>query len=256
MAYSALWTIAESVAFFYPNLPLQGSKKHNLFIGVSVVLGIVRVYQPRQISIKANTSDTKLNIYFGDIFKQEGYAAISVNEYFDSELGKPVSENSLHGMVIKQYFGGYSESFDKAVSLDLQNVPFDIVQRQQGKTKKYPIGTTAKITANEHKFLLFSLSYTDIQTSKASSDLPTMITALHGLLDRSRNCTGGEKLTIPLIGSGLSGIGLPANQLLQLIVLIIIAETKKQQICKEINIVLHESRFEEVDLEAIKRQWK
>ena len=78
---------------------------------------------------------------------------------------------------------------------------------------------------------------------------------MHGLFDRARNCTGGEKLVIPLVGSGIFGVGLPATQLLQLIVLTIINETKKRQICNEIDLVLYESRFEEIDLETIKRQW-
>lgn len=228
---------------------------HLTFIGLSFLIGIVRVYQPRHISIKVNTSDTTLNIYYGDIFKQEGYIAVSANEFFDSELGGPVSEKSLHGMVIKQYFGGHPESFDNAISTDLQDVSFETVQRDRGNTKKYPIGTTAKVTASEHKFLLFALSRTNIQTFKARSDLSTMINAMQGLFDRSRNCTGGEKLNIPLIGSGISGVGLPAAQLLQLIILTIIDETKKQKICKEIDLVLHESRFEEIDLETIRRQW-
>ena len=244
-----------SITSFYPSLPLQGHSKYFVFVGVSIMIGIARVYQPRQISIKVNTSDTTLNIYYGDIFKQKGYTAISANEFFDSELGEPVSENSLHGMVIKQYFGGHPESFDKAISTDIKEIPFEVVQRDRGNTKKYPIGTTAFIEANERKFLLFALSHTNIQTFKASSNLSTMIKAIHGLFERARNCTGGEKLNIPLIGSGISGVGLPGTQLLQLIVLTIIDETKKQQICMEIDLVIHESRFEEIDLETIRRQW-
>ncbi|MDH5388982.1 MAG: DUF6430 domain-containing protein [Gammaproteobacteria bacterium] len=255
LAYSALWTVTESIAFFYPDLQLKGLYVHLVFIIASIVIGIIRVYQPRRVSIKVNTSDTTLNIYYGDIFKQVGYIVISVNEFFDSELGDPVSEHSLHGMVIKQYFGGHPESFDSAIQKDLKDQCFEQIERDRGNLKKYPIGTTAKIIANEHKFLLFALSHTNIETFKASSDLSTMLTALHGLFSRSRDCTGGEKLNIPLIGSGISGVGLPATQLLQLIVLAIIDETKKKQICKEINLVIHESRFDEVDLETIKRQW-
>lgn len=255
LAYSALWTLTESVSFFYPDLSLKGLILHLIFIGVSIVIGVARVYQPRHISIKVNTSDTILNIYYGDIFRQNGYTAISVNEYFDSELGEPVSEHSLHGMVIKNYFGGYSESFNNVVQTDLKNYSFEEVERVRGNKRKYSIGTTAKIIANKHKFLLFALSFTDIKTYKASSDLLTMIIAMQGLFKRSRDCTGGEKLNIPLIGSGISGVGLPATQLLQLIVLLIIDETKKKQICKEIDLVLSESRFDEIDLETIKKQW-
>lgn len=245
----------ESVAFFYPILPLQEASRYVVFISLSIIISVIRVRQPRHVSIKVNTSDTTLNIYYGDIFNQKGYIAISVNEYFDSELGDPVSENSLHGIVIKEYFSGYPESFDNAVSQDLNGIQHEVIERERGNTKKYPIGTTAKVIANEHKFLLFALSHTNIQTFKASSDLSTMIKAMHGLFDHARNCTGGEKLIIPLIGSGISGVGLPTTQLLQLIVLAIIDETKKQQICKEIDLVLHDSRFEEVNLEIIRRQW-
>lgn len=255
LAYSALWTLIESVAYFYPNLPLKGWKPHAIFIAISVVIGLFRVYQPHKISIKINTSDTTLNIYYGDVFEPKGYTAIAVNEYFDSELGTPVSEKTLHGMVIKRYFGGHPEDFDAAVSEDLGGCNYESVDRQRGNCKKYPIGTTAYIPANEHRFLLFALSHTNIETFKASADLATMVSALHGLFEKSRNSTGGEKLILPLIGSGISGVGLPATQLLQLIVLTIIDETKKRQICKQIDLVLHESRFEEIDLETIKRQW-
>jgi len=255
LAYSALWTLIESVAYFYPDLPLQGWKPHSIFIGVSVVIGLYRIYQPHKISIKINTSDTMLNIYYGDVFEAKGYTAISVNEYFDSELGAPVSDKSLHGMVIKRYFGGHPEAFDVAIAEDLDGCDFEQIDRQGGNCKKYPIGTTAYVPANEHKFLLFALSHTNIETFKASADLATMLSAMHGLFEKSRNSTGGEKLILPLIGSGISGVGLPATQLLQLIVLTIIDETKKQQICKQIDLVLHESRFEEIDLETIKRQW-
>ncbi len=245
----------ESIAFFNPELKLQGFRNHLMLITISSAIGLCRVYQPNKVLIKINTSDTTLNIYYGDVFESKGYTAIAVNEFFDSELGKPVSEKTLHGMVIKRFFGGHPESFDNAVSADLQNYDFEQVDRKQGNRKKYPIGTTAQVVANEHKFLLFALSHTNIETFKASSDLATMISTMYGLFEKSRNCTGGETLILPLIGSGISGVGLPATQLLQSIILVIIEETKKRQICKRIDLVLHESRFEEVDLETIKRQW-
>lgn len=255
LAYSVLWTLIESLAFFNPTIELQGFKSYLTLGIISVVIGLWRVYQPRHISIKINTSDTILNIYYGDIFKSKGYIGIAVNEFFDSELGDLVSEKSLHGMVIKNHFGNLPESFDKAISKDLLNCRYEEIKRKRGNTKKYPIGTTAKITTNDNKFLLFALCYTDIETFKASSDLATMVTALNGLFSKARNCTNGESLIIPLVGSGLSGIGLPATQLLQLIVLIVIDETKRKQICKQIDLVVHESRFEEIDIETIKSQW-
>lgn len=256
LAFSSFWTVTEAVVYFFPDLNFQGKLYFSIYILLGVAIGLFKVSQPRRVSFKVNTSDTKLNIYYGDIFKQKGYIAISANEFFDSEIGELVSDKTLHGMVIKKYFGGHPESFDNAISGDLQNVSFEVVQRERGNTKKYPIGTTAKVTANNHNFLLFALSHTNLETLKAHADLSTMFDAVHGLFEASRNRTGGEKLVIPLIGSGISGVGLPATQMLQLIILIIINETKKKQICKEIDLVLHESRFEEIDLETIGKQWR
>ncbi|MBL0702234.1 MAG: hypothetical protein JJV91_02000 [Desulfosarcina sp.] len=255
LAYSAFWTLIESISFFNTGLDIQSFKNHSILVCISFLIGLYRIYQPRKISIKINTSDTILNIYYGDVFKADGYTAISVNEFFDSELGDPVSENSLHGMVIKRFFGGHPEAFESAVERDLINCDYVTIDRERGNEKKYPIGTTAKILANEHKFLLFALSHTDIISYKASADLSTMVLSLEGLFEKARNSTGGEPLVLPLIGSGISGVGLPATQLVQLIVLAIIDETKKRQICKQIDLVLHESRFDEIDLEAIKEQW-
>jgi len=250
-----IWTIVESVSHYYPQLKIEGFNYHISFIVISSIIAFYRVYQPKKISIRVNTSDTILNIYYGDVFEQKGFTAIAVNEYFDSELGEPVSENSLHGMTIKRFFGGHPEAFDRAINDELSNINFIDVPRIKGKNKKYPIGTTARINANEHKFLLFALAHTNIETFKAYSDMSTMLLAMNGLFEKARNSTAGEPLVLPLIGSGISGVGLPATQLVQLIILAIIDETKKNQICKQIDLVLHESRFDEVDLEYIKKQW-
>ena len=254
-AYGVFWTLIESVAHFDSKFTLKGWEAYATLIAISVVVGLFMIYQPRKVSIKISTSDTMLNIYYGDVFKPKGHTAIAVNEYFDSELGDQVSENSLHGKVIKRYFGGQSVGFDRAVSTDLEACSHKDVDRQRGNNKKYPIGTTARVTANEHKFLLFALTNTNIENFKASTNIETMITAMRGLFEKARNSTGGENLILPLLGSGISGVGLPATQLLQLIVLIIIDETKKNEICKQIDLVLDESKFEEIDLEAIKEQW-
>lgn len=255
LAYSTLWTIVSSINFFNPTIKFEGVLYYASFTFLSAIIGVVLVYQPKRISFKVNTSDTRINVYYGDIFKQKGYIAISVNEFFDSKIGLPVSPKSLHGIVINDFFGGHPDAFDRAILEQIESKKIEIVERSEGKNIRYPIGTTAAINANEHKFFLFALCNTDLETHKASTNLPTMINALNGLFDKARTNTGGESLILPLVGSGISGVGLPATQLLQLMILTIIDETKRSQICKEIDIVLHEDRFDEIDLELIKRQW-
>ena len=256
LAYSALWTLIESVSYFFPDIKLQGIRCYLALVCIGAMIACIRAYQCRSISFKIGHSNTKVAILFGDIFDRDGHLAIPVNEFFDSELGLPVSPKSLHGIVINRFFGGHPASFDQLVTTDLANTPGQDIQRIGGKSHQYPIGTTAAVRTNSHRFLLFALCVTDLATFKASVTVPGLVRALEGLCAKARVVLGGEKLVVPLVGSGLSGIGLPANQLLQLILLVLVNETKKNQVALDIEVVIHPDRFDEVDLSLIENFWR
>jgi len=63
-------------------------------------------------------------------------------------------------------------------------------------------------------------------------------------------------VNLPLVGSGLSNLGLTARDLLNLLILSAITETKAKDITRTIRVVLHRSRFDEVDLREIKQHWR
>lgn len=256
LAYSALWTLVESASYFFPNIKLQGIICYIALVGLGTLIACVRAYQQRSINFKIGHSNTKVTVLFGDLFEREGHLAIPVNEFFDSELGPPVSPNSLHGIVINRFFGGHPASFDQLITADLVNTTGQDTQRVGGKSRRYPIGTTAFVKTNSHRFLLFTLCTTDHATFKASATVPDLVRALEGLCARARVVLGGERLIVPLVGSGLSGIGLPANQLLQLILLVLVNETKKNQVALDIEVVIHADRFDEVDLRLIENFWR
>lgn len=254
-AYSALWTLIESVSSFL-DIKLQGIRCYLALVCVGILIAGIRAYQHRSINLKIGHSNTTVTILFGDLFNREGHLAIPVNEFFDSELGLPVSPKSLHGIVIDKFFGGHPASFDQLVTADLATKSGQDIQRVGGKSRRYPIGTTASIKTNSHKFLLFALSTTDLATSKASATVPDLVQALEGLCATARVVLGGEKLIVPLVGSGLSGVGLPANQLLLLILLVLVNKTKKHQFALDIEVVIHTERFDEVDLGLIENLWR
>lgn len=256
LAYSAIWTLVESASYFFSEMKLQGAPYYLGLVGSSILIACVRAYQCRMIKFKVGHSNTTITVCFGDIFGRAGHLAIPVNEYFDSKLGLPVSPNSLHGIVIDKFFGGHPASFDQLVAADLINAQSQHVPRTGGKSSRYAIGTTASVRTNSHQFLLFALCTTDIMTFKASASLSDLVCALEGLCAKARVVLGGEKLIVPLVGSGLSGIGLPANQLLQLILLVLVNETKKNQVALEIEIVIHPDRFDEVNLDLADNFWR
>ncbi len=256
LAYSVIWTLIESTSYFLPDVKVQGASYYIALLILSLLIACAHAYQRRSVQFSVGQSNTTITVTFGDIFAHAGHLAVAVNEYFDSELGLPVSPNSLHGIVIDRFFGGHPSSFDQLVASDLANTRSDLVQRTGGKAHRYAIGTTASIRTSSRRFLLFALCTTDIGTFKASATLPELVCALEGLCEKARVVLGGEALIVPLVGSGLSGLGLPANQLLQLILVVLVNETKKKQVAMEITVVLHPSRFDEVDLGSIGAFWR
>ena len=80
--------------------------------------------------------------------------------------------------------------------------------------------------------------------------------ALHKLWRRARIECGGHPLNLPLVGSGLSGLGLPTRDLLNLLILSAITETKATEITQTIRVVLRRDRFEHVDLREVKAHWE
>lgn len=241
--------------YFAPNFVLKGNIALSLFIIISICYGLTKIWKPSKVEIAIKNSNTMIEVLFGDLFEQNGVRAIPVNEFFDSKIGKPVSDKSLHGMFIQKCFGGHPEPFDKQVEEQLIGIESSEVARNDGKKKSFPIGTTALVAVNQDQYFVFALSKTNPDTNKAFSDVTMMWGALHQLWQRARIELGGHDLNVPLVGGGLSGIGLPTRDLLNLIVLSVITETKSKEITQRIRIVLHRDRFEKVDLRDVKKHW-
>lgn len=121
-----------------------------------------------------------------------------------------------------------------------------------GEVRKYPIGTSITVPVNDNKYILVASTHTDLVSNKSFATVQDMWQALLGLWQEARIATNGEALCVPLIGSGHAGIGLPPQHLLQLIVMSILHETRQKRICSDIEIVLHESLFDDIDLSQLR----
>lgn len=255
-AFSIVWTLIEGVTYFISINHLKNGYSLSLIIIGGLLYAVLANRYLDEINIPIRHTNSEINIRFGDIFETDGVRVIAVNEFFDSELGIPVSEKSLHGMFISKCFGGHGDTFDKIVSEELKEIPSQNVEnRKHGKKFKYPIGSSVEVIADGKRYLCFALTHTDIHTSKAYADVSILWKALNGLWDKARVILGGDCLVIPLIGSGLSGIGLPPRELLMLLILSIITESKKQIIGNCIKIILHEDIYDKIDLKEIKEYW-
>lgn len=255
-SFSVIWTIIEALTYFDPDLDFRGFSSLVVVAVIGIIFAVSKAYRPSLVRFNISHTNTQVEIKFSDIFVEEGVRVIAVNDFFDSEIGSPVSARSLHGIFLSKCFGGHSQSFDKVIQNDLAQNQYETEQRTQGKDRRYQIGTTALVPVNADKYLCFAQCRTDIATCKAEADVPTLWMALEGLYQKARNTLGGAPLVLPLVGSGLSGVGLPSRHLLDLIILSIITESKRKQVTTLFKIILTPDRFEEIDLGEVKSHWR
>jgi len=210
------------------------------------------------IVLSSNAFDTKIVIKFGDLFSQDGWKAIPVNEFFDSIVdGRHVSSKSLHGILINKYWNGETEDWDQQVknSLSGSNLIED-VPRNSGNTQKYAIGSTAVVRKNNNCFFCVALTKTNTNTLQASATPSELHQSLIGLLVKAREFCSGSPLNIPLFGSGLARTNIRPNIIVNLILLAIFEESKKEKITDEIRIIIPKSKKKDVDLSTIYKNWR
>lgn len=210
-----------------------------------------------KITICSNSFDTKILIKFGDLFAQEGWKAISVNDFFDNVVDDQlVSSYSLHGEAIMRYWHGDGARWQEQVYGDLHNVQFELVSRPKGNQKRYRIGTTARASSGNNDFLFVALGKTDTDTNVTHATPESLITAVRGLLAKARSVCANRTLNMPLIGSGLSRVGIKNAVLVHLILSAIFEETKISKVTETIVLVLPKEKTAEIDLGEILRNWR
>jgi hypothetical protein len=255
-SFSVLFTLASWIALFDPSLRLYSLSTLATATIVSAVYALWSVWKPSRIEICPANCNTAIEVLYADLFQQDGIRAIPVSTFFESKLGKPVSGKSVHGALLLRCFGGLPESFDKQLDEQLANSPSELVQKADGKLREYPVGTTALITIHKERYVLVASATVDPQTCKVHTDVMTMWNALDHLWPRLREEADGEPVNLPLIGSGMAGIGLPSRDVLNLIILSAINETKSREIARRIRVVLRREQPDNLDLREIKQYWE
>ena len=255
IAYTVLWAILDPIVTLTQLPCLTGVSRYVIMAVVSLLLGVAYGWPKSQVSIPMRNINTKVTVVFGDLFQQHGCRVISVNEFFDSEIGDPVSPRSLHGVFIQNVLGGQAAAFDKLVNENLDGKASTHIQRPRGKQRRYEIGTTAVVDIVGVRYFLVALCRTNLETLKAEAGVPELWQALSGLWDTVRVNANGETVSLPLLGSGLAQMRLPPKQLIQIILMSILEKAKSEEIASEIRLVLTPDKFAEVDLNALRKEW-
>lgn len=208
------------------------------------------------INIRSNGFDTKIIVKFGDLFTQDGWKAIPVNDFFDSIVDEEIiSSNSIHGDMLKKYWAGNVPDWDQQVEKELTSVPSSTETRTKGKVQRFSVGTTAVTKQGSEQFICVVLSKTDISNNQVKADSCDLHFAVTAMLEKARTVCGNQPISIPLMGSGLARTGIKTNILIDLILVAIFEEIKRNKVTDEIRIILPKHKVSEINLANLKTDW-
>lgn len=238
----------------------------NFFLLLSILTGFVFFlvdgffltgFLKHNITIPNNGSDTSISIKFGDIFEEQGWKAIGVNDFFDSEVDDNlISSKSLHGIVINKFWNNDANDWQTQVNKSLESIRGRHSERIRGNQLRYRIGTTGYAQKSKNKFLFVALGKTNKDTNITTANSENLIAAVRGLLVKAREICSNETLIIPLMGSGLSRVGIKPSVLVDLILTGVFEETKSLKITDNIIIVLPKKLKSKINLGTTLRNWK
>lgn len=254
-----IWLLTEISTKIFAAAASWLSQHGNLYISLVIAAAAIRfasfVYEARSVSFFIPTTDFQINIRFGNLLEAKTHWLIGVNEFFDSDIGHIVSQDSLHGKFITSVYNGDAARFRAALDSALAGISATQTQRQNNASLKYEIGTTAVLPNGPHKAFLVAVSQTDLVTAKASSTVPLLWDALRGGLQSVHDYGNGLPLSMPLIGNGRSSVNIEPQHLLRLIVLALVDFGRKVGLPKQVNIIVSEACFEMLDIREIRRDW-
>jgi len=223
-----------------------------VFLVLIITIFIYLLYRANHSDkIQISVNGLKVSIFYGDLFNSEGLKLIPFNEYFDTLVdNKIIAEKSLNGKFIKRNYPTIL-NLDSQIEIALNGKPFESNNRRKaGKSKKYELGTTIEV---ENSFVLTAFTHIDDE-NRAYLSKGEYLFFLDNLWKEINRIYAQRDINIPLLGSGISRIGsdLKLQDYLEQILNSLKLSNLDNAYNTQINIVLHESVKEHINLFEIK----
>ncbi len=230
-------------------------------VGIFIVNGfLIEGYLKRRARIRVGAVGMEVNVSYGDIFNENGVAVIGVNDFFDTLVDDcHISEKSLHGMMVKKYWGANVGALDMQIEDGLTGKKYETTVRDgMAKEKRYPIGTAVFVKTDAGKrFVLVAISRTNAETHRTQSELKDLNVVVSGALDVARERANGDTVSFPLMGSGNARIKSPEQALFNVLLASIVTEClEHEKVSTQVNIVLYKKSLKNMNLVSLEREWR
>jgi hypothetical protein len=214
---------------------------------MSTVISVVLSW-PRPITAEFSAPKTRITVVKGDLLQESGHLIIGASDTFDTEMPNIIARNSVQGQVLDKLYGGNIALLNQHLDAALigKNVIGSI--NKPGKSEKYDIGTVAVVVQGPRK--LFFSAYSEMnEFNEARATADTVWKSLQALWSSVSVHANGTTISIPVIGGGqarLSNI-LPAQDAIRFIALSFMMASRRERICEELRIVVHENDYKKLD---------
>ena len=187
--------------------------KENWIIAIIASLIISCLYNRKKMTFYKNASnvDMRIEIRVRDIFWNRVATSyvIPTNTFFRTEMrDEYISPNSVQGRFQLKYFKKDLLSLDSQICENLisQGIEGNLTSDRFGSTKKYPIGTVAKIDHKGNHFYFIAINDVNESGKPINQSIENVNTALVSLTKAIKEFGHCDILCIPLLGSGKAAI--------------------------------------------------
>ena len=182
----------------------------------------------KRFTVFKSETGHSISIQFGNILDSSIHSignrlisiVIPVNRCFDTMVDdKLIAKSSLHGAFITSLVAKNSfspESLNQQIQQSLKDEPYDTLlpaDKPRGNLKRFRPGTVVNIEAGDLRYFLLGLSSFN-KDLKAITSKEDYTIAIQKLLEYCDSNAQGGGVFLPLIGTGLSRVGVSKNDAL------------------------------------------
>ena len=118
--FGFLWLLIEPGALFFPEKLNFGWVGYLWLTTIAMVIAFIQRFPRMSVRRALSSPDSEIEIKIGNLFDQQGYLVIGLNDVFDTELGEVIKPSSVQGQFLQEVYGSDRLKLDTDIATALQ----------------------------------------------------------------------------------------------------------------------------------------
>ena len=247
-----LWVLVKIIEHYWP--PFQDCVPWWVML-LPLVPAIWKHRPVRYIKHRIEGRDVDIEVDVGDVLEMEGAVVMGANSTFDTRTADElISPTSVQGQFTRKYYHKESH-LDKDIEESLENRRLSPQEdKGVGKTKRYPVGTVAKITVSGRIAYMVAIAEMN-EHGTAQGSWNDLLDGLGGLWHFIGEQGELGIISMPILGTGRARIQEKREKVIREIINSFIAASSERKICEKLVIAVSEEDYirHQLDLDEIDR---